>query len=107
MPESDDKPELDTLIDSYYQDEPFTAVMHVKIDTKYVEQVAAQLRDREEVVDLFLVMGDTDFIAKIKTTSYGRMKNFLVNLASEIEGIKDTKTLNVVTTYKEGGEKVD
>lgn len=98
---------MDQIMDSYYSDDPFSAIMHIKIDTKYVEEIAIALKGYDEVVDLFLVMGDTDFIAKIRTTSYGHMKRFLINLSSDVPGIKDTKTLNVVTTYKESGAMVE
>jgi len=50
------------------------------------------------------VTGDTDIIAKVKFQSYDQLKKFLINSISSIDGVKDIKTLMVVTTFKERGE---
>ena len=97
---------LDDIVSSYYSDQPFSAIIQVKVDAKHVDATAEALAERDEVIDLFLVMGDTDFVAKVRVDTYQQLRDFLVGIGAEIEGITETSTLNVVTTYKEIGRKV-
>ncbi len=47
--------------------------------------------------------GDTDIVAKARFRDYKELKEFLLKSLAPISGIKDTKTLIVVMTYKERG----
>ena len=46
--------------------------------------------------------GDTDIVAKAVFGNYSELKEFVLRSLAPINGIKDTKTLLVVTVYKEG-----
>jgi DNA-binding Lrp family transcriptional regulator len=50
------------------------------------------------------VTGDTDIFAKARFPSYAALKKFIVDDVADIEGVKETKTFMVVTTFKERGK---
>lgn len=103
MPE-DEKNGIDKVMSSYYGDDQVTAIITLKVDTKEAERVAQKVSEIDIVEDVFLVTGDTDIVVKTKFKNYNQLKRFLVENVSIIHGVKDTKTLMVVTTFKERGE---
>jgi len=100
MGESSD---MDEVISSYYGEEQVCAIITLKVDTKEADRIAAEIAKFDVIQDVFLVTGDTDIIAKARFGNYKGLKNFVLKSLAPIPGIKDTKTLMVVTTYKEGG----
>ncbi len=88
---------------SFYGGEMVSAIITLKVDTKEADRIAGEIAKFEVIQDLFLVTGDTDIIAKARFSDYKNLKGFLVDSLAQIDGIRDTKTLMVVTTYKEGG----
>ena len=99
-----DKSEYDSVMSNYYGDEMVSAIITLKVDTKEADTIAEKVSGYEVVEDVFLVTGDTDIIAKVKFKNYDQLKKFLMVQVSNIQGIKDIKTLMVVTTFKERGE---
>lgn len=95
--------ELEEVMTSYYDGEGVAAIISLKVDTKSADRIAAEIARFDAIVDLFLVTGDTDVVAKARFPDYKELKEFVVSKLAPIEGIKDTKTLMVVTTYKERG----
>jgi DNA-binding Lrp family transcriptional regulator len=57
------------------------------------------------VDDVFLVTGDIDIIAKGHFKNYETCNDFVLNTIRQMDGVKETKTLMVVTSYKEHGQK--
>jgi DNA-binding Lrp family transcriptional regulator len=100
----DEKNGIDKVMSSYYGDDQVTAIINLKVDTKEAEKVAQKVSEIAIVEDVFLVTGDTDIVVKTKFKNYNQLKRFLVEDISVINGVKDTKTLMVVTTFKERGE---
>ena len=100
--------ELDGVLSSYYDDEEqVIAMIMLKVDTKQADKIAATVSDFVQVEDVFLVTGDTDIIAKVRFESYSKMKNFVMEKLAHVKGIKDTRTMMVVTAYKEKGEVLE
>lgn len=97
--------ELDEVISHYYGGDQVTAVVTLKVDTKEADRIASEVARFDAVQDCFLVTGDTDIIVKARFADYRGLKEFVVRSLAPIAGIKDTKTLMVVTTYKESGAK--
>jgi DNA-binding Lrp family transcriptional regulator len=97
MPENKDK--KDTGAEEF-----ITAIINLKVDTKDADIIAERVSEFDLVEDVFLVTGDTDIVIKTKFPSYHDLKSFLVDDLSNIDGVRDTKTLMVVTTFKEGGK---
>ena len=96
--------ENDSILSSYYGDEEVTAIINLKVDTKDADQVCYGVSLLKSAMDVFLVTGDTDIVIKAKFVNYTQLKRFLVEELSAINGVKDTKTLMVVSTFKEKGE---
>ncbi len=102
--EEKDKKEYEEVISSYYGQDSVTALVTFKIDTKGSDQVAQKIASFPHIEDVFLVTGDTDIIAKAKFPNYAALKKFIVDDVAEIDGVKETRTFMVVTTFKENGE---
>jgi len=97
--------DYDSVISTYYGDEQVLAIIMVKVDAKHADKMAQEISDFDCVEDIFLVTGDTDIVLKARFSSYKELKGFVVSGMGKLEGIKDTKTLMVVSTYKEKGLK--
>jgi len=93
----------DKILADYYGNEGVTAMITLKVDTQNVEKLASALSEHEDVEDVFLVTGDIDIIVKAHFKNYETCNEFVLNSVRSLGGIKDTKTLMVVTTYKERG----
>jgi DNA-binding Lrp family transcriptional regulator len=102
--EEEDRTELEQVISTYYGEDQVTALVNLKVDTKEAERVAEKVSGFLVVEDVFLVTGDTDIVAKVKVQNYSQLKRFLVDDLSSIPGIKDSRTLMVVSTFKERGD---
>jgi Lrp/AsnC family transcriptional regulator, leucine-responsive regulatory protein len=102
--EEKDKKEYEEVISSYYGDDQVAALVTFKIDTKGSDQVAQRIAGFPHVEDVFLVTGDTDIIAKARFPNYAALKKFIVDDVAEIDGVKETRTFMVVTTFKERGQ---
>ena len=97
------EPDIDRYISRYYGEDQVSAVITIKVDTKEADKVATKISKFDIIEDVFLVTGDTDIVAKARFKNYKGLKDFVVESLAPIRGIKETKTLMVVTIYKEGG----
>lgn len=95
--------DIDDALTMLYGQEAVSAVITLKVDTKEADRIAMQVAKFDAVLDVFLVTGDTDIVAKARFANYKGLKEFVMKMLAPIPGIKDTKTLMVVTTYKEAG----
>ena len=96
--------DMDQYISSYYGEDQVSAVITIKVDTKEADKVATKISEFDIIEDVFLVTGDTDIVAKARFSNYKGLKDFVVESLASIRGVKETKTLMVVTIYKEGGQ---
>lgn len=96
--------DMDEYMSTYYGEDQVAAVITIKVDTKEADKVATRVSKFDIIEDVFLVTGDTDIVAKAKFDNYKGLKDFVVQTLAPIKGVKETKTLMVVTTYKEGGQ---
>lgn len=95
--------DIDDALTVLYGEETVAAIITLKVDTKEADRIASQVAKFDVIQDVFLVTGDTDIIAKARFANYKGLKEFVTKSLSPIMGVKDTKALMVVTTYKEGG----
>jgi DNA-binding Lrp family transcriptional regulator len=95
--------EYEDVVTSYYGEEPVTAIVTLKVDTKEVDNIAMRVSEHPSVDDAFLVTGDTDIILKATFGKYSDLKRFVVTTIGSIPGVKETSTWMVVTIYKEAG----
>jgi len=103
MSKNDD---YEKVISRYYGDEQVAAVVMLKVDTKEADAVAKKVAAFDRVEEVFMVTGDVDIICKVRFANYKDLKGFVLESLAGISGIKDTKTLMVVTTFKECGKVV-
>jgi DNA-binding Lrp family transcriptional regulator len=96
--------EYEKVISRYYGDEQVSAIIMLKVDTKEADSVAKKVTAFDKVEDVFMVTGDVDIICKVKFANYKELKGFVLESLAGINGIKDTKTQMVVTTFKEAGK---
>jgi DNA-binding Lrp family transcriptional regulator len=97
--------DMEQALTALYGEDQVAAVITLKVDTKEADRIATEISKFDVIQDVFLVTGDTDIVAKAKFANYKGLKDFVLNSLAPITGVKDTKTLMVVTTYKEGGAR--
>jgi Lrp/AsnC family leucine-responsive transcriptional regulator len=102
------KPPVSRAVESAYTkmwgDEQVVALVALKVETSEADNVATEAARIPEVEDVFLVTGDTDIFLKVRFPQYDELKEFVLHRLPAVKGIRETKTLLVVTAYKEGGE---
>ena len=94
--------DYDRILATYYGENQVVAVMMLKIDTKEAEEIAKMIAKFEAVEEVFMVTGEVDIILKAKFENYKALKTFILDLNTD-RGIKETKTMTVVTPFKENG----
>lgn len=92
---------------SYYGNDTVTAIVQLKVDTKEADSIAIAVAKHEAIFDVFMVTGDADIVVKAKFPNYSYVKKFLVDTLGSIKGVKELKTMMVVTAFKENGKMED
>jgi DNA-binding Lrp family transcriptional regulator len=95
---------VETAFTRMMGNEQVVALVALKVETAEADVVASEVAKFAEVEDVFLVTGDTDIFLKVRFPHYEEMKEFVLRRLPGVRGIRETKTLLVVTAYKEGGE---
>ena len=102
------KPPVSRAVESAFTkvwgDEHVVALIALKVETAEADGVASEVSKFAEAEDVFLVTGDTDIFVKVRFPHYDELKDFVLHRLPTVRGIRETKTLLVVTCYKEGGE---
>ena len=57
------------------------------------QEVYIKLSKVAEIIELYTLFGEYDFIAKIEVEDYEKLSEIVINKIRSIEGIVDTKTL--------------
>jgi DNA-binding Lrp family transcriptional regulator len=95
---------VESAFTKVWGEESVVALIALKVETSEADTVANEVAKFAEVEDVFLVTGDSDIILKIRFPHYGELKDFVLRRLPGVKGIRESKTLLVVTSYKEGGE---
>jgi DNA-binding Lrp family transcriptional regulator len=95
---------VESAFTKVWGDEHVVALIALKVETAEADNVAQESARFPEVEDVFLVTGDTDIFLKVRFPHYEELKEFVLHRLPAVKGIRETKTLLVVTAYKEGGE---
>jgi DNA-binding Lrp family transcriptional regulator len=102
------KPPVSTAVENAFTkvwgEEHVVALIALKVETSEADNVATEVARFTEVEDVFLVTGDTDIFLKVRFPHYEELKEFVLHRLPAVKGIRETKTLLVVTAYKESGE---
>ena len=94
-------------LSQYYAQRNVEAIILLKVDTQRADDIANRLSRLPEIRHSYLVTGEDDIVIKAQFASYKDLKNFIIKTLAPLEGIVDTKTMMVVTTYKENGKIVE
>ena len=94
--------DYERILATYYGENQVVALIMLKIDTKEAENIAKTVSKFDSVEELFMVTGDVDIILKARFDNYKALKSFVLD-SLQVSGIKETKTLMVVTPFKENG----
>ena len=95
---------VESAFTKVWGDEHVVALIALKVETSEADNVATDVSRFTEVEDVFLVTGDTDIFLKVRFPHYDELKEFVLRRLPSVKGIRETKTLLVVTAYKEAGE---
>jgi Lrp/AsnC family transcriptional regulator, leucine-responsive regulatory protein len=95
---------VESAFTKVYGEDAVTALIALKVETSEADSVASEVSRFPEVQDVFLVTGDTDIFLKVRFPQYDELKEFVLRRLPGVRGIRESKTLLVVTAYKEGGE---
>ncbi|MFA5862180.1 MAG: Lrp/AsnC ligand binding domain-containing protein [Candidatus Thermoplasmatota archaeon] len=98
---------IDQDLSHYYAQRNVEAIILLKVDTQRADDIANKLTRLQEIRHSYLVTGEDDIVIKAQFASYKDLKNFIIKTLAPLEGIVDTKTMMVVTTYKENGKLVE
>ena len=94
---------VESTFSKVWGNEHVVALIALKVETAEADNVASEVAKFAEVEDDFLVTGDTDIFLKARFPHYEELKEFVLRRLPAVRGIRETKTLLVVTAYKEGG----
>lgn len=98
--------EADRDLSQYYAQRNVEAIIMLKVDTARADDIANALVKFPEVQHSYLVTGEDDIVVKAEFRTYRELKDFLIRSLSTLPGVEDTKTMMIVTTYKEAGKVV-
>ncbi len=97
--------EYQKVISTYYNgEEVVRSLIALKVDTKMADEISTEVSKFPAVSDIYMVTGDVDIIMKTKFDTYPDLRQFIVTEIGKIKGVKDTRTMMIVTTYKENGD---
>ena len=96
--------EYDQILSSFYGEGFVNTLILLHVDTTKVDEIANTIAAKPFVEDVFLVTGDHDLVVKASFENYAQFKDFLIHSVASLEGVNDTRTMMVVTTYKHRGE---
>ncbi len=73
----------------------------MRVEINRVENIAAEIVSEPHVEDVFVVTGDFDIIVKVRFPDYNEFQKYILNKLSKISGVRDSKTMMVVSIKKE------
>ena len=77
-----------------------TAVVLFKIEKGKTPNVATQLGDIDEVVEVLSVTGEHDLMAKVQVREYDALSDIVTEKMQQLDGVLSTKTMMAFKTYK-------
>ena len=80
------------------------AIIAVKVDSSQGEDIARRMSELEPVKTVYMVTGEADLMLRAQFNSNEQMKMFIVDRLAAMKGVRETKTMMVVSTFKEDGE---
>ncbi|MCL4420309.1 MAG: Lrp/AsnC ligand binding domain-containing protein [Candidatus Thermoplasmatota archaeon] len=101
-----DSEELSVSMEKYYGERIVTALIGIETDMDMVETVGEKFSTMKHVEDVFVVTGDYDIMLKVRFPDYNEFQDFLVKELVNVEGVKKSKTMMVLSIKKEMGRRI-
>ncbi len=77
-----------------------TALILINVEKGEIHNVAEEISQMEEVVEVYSVAGPYDLMAKVQVNEYEAFNEIIPDKLQKIDGIKSTQTLMAFKTYK-------
>ncbi len=90
----------------YYRDRIVTSIVGIVADVNKVEAVSKSLAGNNNIEDIYVVTGEFDIIIKVRFPDLWTLQEFLVDELSKIPGVKNSKTMMVLSAVKDMGHLV-
>lgn len=98
--------EYTSRLRQHYEGMKVKAIISLQIKGDQGDEIAMMLSREENVTDVFLVTGDVDIIVKADFDRPENLMNFILQKVSKLDGVLDTTTMMILTSYKERGRIV-
>lgn len=86
------------------RDKSVRAMIFLRLNVENSDEVAREVASYVNVEDVFLVTGNEDMAIKAYFDNYDELKEFLTMKLNQIDGVKDSKSMMIVSSYKERNE---
>ena len=108
MPENliTDSSKYKSIIEKYYEGQKVRAMVALQIEGGKGDEIAMLLSKNRNVRDVFLVTGDVDIVVKVSFDCTEKLLDFILNGVSKLDGVLDTNTMMILTSYKEQGRVI-
>ena len=108
MPENliTDSSKYKSIIEKYYEGQKVRAMVALQIEGGKGDEIAMILSRNKNVRDVFLVTGDVDIVVKVSFDCTENLLDFILNGVSKLDGVLDTNTMMILTSYKEQGRVI-
>jgi len=101
-----DSKKYKSIIEDYYQGQKVRALVALQVDGNRGDEISMTLSKIENVKDVLLVTGDWDIILKVSFNRTEELMDFILRKVSKLNGVLDTNTMMILTSYKEQGRVV-
>lgn len=95
-----------SIIEEYYQGQEVSALVALHVEGSKGDEIAIALSKVENVKDVLLVTGDVDIMLKVSFDSTEELTDFILRKVNKLNGVMDTNTMMILTSYKEQGRVV-
>ncbi len=89
-----------TIIDPVHLKRQLTAIMFISLERpKYTDLFAECIQQEDEILECHYIAGDFDYALKVITENTSTLEH-LLNRMKSIRGVRKTKTVIVLSTFK-------
>ena len=101
-----DSSKYKSINEKYNEVHKVRAMVALQIEGGKGDEIAMILSRNKNVRDVFLVTGDVDIVVKVSFDCTENLLDFILNGVSKLDGVLDTNTMMILTSYKEQGRVI-
>lgn len=95
--------DIEDSLMKYYDGKAVSAIVGIKSEMDKVDSLSRTLSGNPNIYDVFVVTGDFDILIKVRFPEFWNLHEFLVDELIRLPGVKETKTMMVLSTVKDSG----